>query len=72
MLGLALGLLPPTIDKIEQKGDLDDCKYEMVKDWLNRKDGSNPTRNCLIEALKTKLVGLSRIAENINVNGLLL
>ena len=38
-LGLALGLLYPTLEKIKQENDkIDDCKREMLAAWLRKHD----------------------------------
>ena len=44
-LGLALGLLYPTLKKIEiaQRDNVDDCKMEMLAAWLQQQD--NVIRN---------------------------
>ena len=39
-LGLALGLLHPTIERIEeeQRGAIEKCKNKMIDSWLEKKD----------------------------------
>ena len=39
-LGLALGLLYPTLKRIkkEQHGDINDCMMEMIEAWLQQQD----------------------------------
>ena len=39
-LGLALGLLYPTLQRIkkEQHGDINDCMMEMLSAWLQQQD----------------------------------
>ena len=67
-LGLALELKSPTMEKIKDENDrnINYCKYEMVKAWLNGIDGClPPTWANLVCALKTRTVGLCNLAENI-------
>lgn len=66
-LGLALGLLNPTLEKIkaEYKNDVESCKDEMLKEWLSKRDECSPSWSSLVAALKKTTVGLVHIAEKI-------
>ena len=64
MLGLALGLKHPTLEKIKHNegGDVDTCKQEMLVAWLKKTDGCLPTWRALVAALRKKTVGHDDIA----------
>ena len=65
-LGLVLGLRQPTLKQIKQnEDDIDDCKREMVAQWLNQVDNSKPTYASLEAALRNTTVKCNRIAENV-------
>ena len=54
-LGLALGLLYPTLKKIDedQRGKTDKCVMEMIAAWLEKKDNvTNPSWLVLQAALR--------------------
>ena len=54
-LGLQLGLLQTTLDKISHTEVLDYGKKVMA-DWLNQVDNAQPTWNNLVKALKKRTV----------------
>ena len=57
-LGLALGLLYPTLERIEeeQRGAIEKCKTKMIAAWLQRQDNASkngvPTWMMLQTALR--------------------
>lgn len=52
-LGLKLGLIKPTLEKIAQDNIGVECrKREMLTAWLNGTDSAKPTWNSLIAAVK--------------------
>ena len=63
-LGLQLGLLHPTLERIgeNQRENIDKCKTEMLVAWLQQQD--NPCCADLKEALKK--IGQNRVASEIN------
>ena len=69
-LGLALGLLYPTLEKLEKEQHhmVDDCVREMLVAWLQQQD--NVTKNGAPSwtILKTALrkIGANQLADNIN------
>ena len=69
-LGLQLGLLYPTLEKIdrEQHGRIDDCIMEMLSAWLQRKDNVSlegiPSWSMLKDALNE--IGEKELADKIN------
>ena len=66
-LGLALGLKKPTLDKIEQdKKDIENCKIEMLTQWLNCVDNTKPSPVSLEAALKKHTVRLEKIADDVH------
>ena len=66
MLGLALGLKQPTLDRIKtDNGNSDLRKYEMMKEWLNGTDGCKPSWAELVKALREELVAHRAIADTI-------
>ena len=54
-LGLQLGLLQTTLDKISHTEALD-YGNKVMTDWLNQVDNAQPTWNNLVKALKKKTV----------------
>ena len=62
-LGLALGLLYPTLKRIEteQRGDIQNCKMEMVAAWLQRQDNVSKKG---IPSWKVLRAALVNIGEN--------
>ena len=66
-LGLALGLLHPTLQKIDkgQRGDINDCMREMLAVWLQQQDNvsrvGTPSWSVLQTALKK--IGENEIAD---------
>ena len=68
-LGLALGLRQPTLKEIKQnENDIDDCKREMLTQWLNQADNSKPTYASLEAALRNPTVKCNTIAENVRTH----
>lgn len=70
-LGLALGLLEPTLQKIdiENRGKVDDCMREMLVVWLQQKDNvSHVGVPSSWMVLKTSLrkIGENKLASNIS------
>ena len=66
MLGLALGLKQPTLNRIKtDNGNSDSRKYEMVREWLKRTDGCRPSWAKLVKALREEIVGHRDIADKI-------
>ena len=63
-LGLQLGLLQTTLDKISHTEALDYGKKVMI-DWLNQVDSAQPTWNNLVKALKKKTVNAKVQADEI-------
>ena len=54
-LGLKLGLLAPTLSKLEGS---EDFGWHVMEAWLNQEDNvKNPTWKCLIAALQSPYVG---------------
>ena len=64
-LGVQLGLLQTTLNKISHTKPLDYGKKVMT-DWLNQVDNVQPTWNNLVKALKKKSV-----QGNVQANGIL-
>ena len=68
-LGLALGLLYPTVKMIakEQHGDIGECKMEMLAGWLQQKDNVSqkgvPSWSVLRAALRR--MGENELADKI-------
>ena len=69
-LGLALGLLYPTLQKIdiENRGKVDDCMREMLVAWLQQKDNVSCIGIPSWMVLKTSLgkIGENEVASNIS------
>ena len=67
LLALALGLKEPTLAKIEKEcgSSIDDCKMNMLREWLNRNDGCRPSWTTLVEALREQTVQHPLIADAI-------
>ena len=69
-LGLALGLLYPTLERIEeeQRGDIEKCKTKMLAAWLGKKDNvtksGDPSWNVLQTALRK--IGENELADQVN------
>ena len=65
-LGLALGLLYPTLKRIkkEQHGDISDCMMEMIAAWLQQQDNvsQNPSWSVLRTALRS--IGENELASS--------
>lgn len=69
-LGLALRLRQPTLQKIRDNhnNDVDDCKLEMLTQWLNKVDKSNPSWKSLADALRDPTVKCEAAAHKIERN----
>lgn len=67
MLGLVLGLKDSTLKGIKTDNtNVQECKEEMVRSWLQRKDECTPPSwQALVEALKDTLVKRNDVAEKI-------
>ena len=60
-LGLALGLKKPTLKKIkDENDDVDDCKLEMLTQWLEH---LNPSWRSLVDALRNPTVKHEEVAD---------
>ena len=59
-LGLALGLLYPTLQRIEdeQRGTIEKCKTKMIAAWLQRQDNVSKKGIPSWEVLRTALVNI--------------
>ena len=71
-LGLALGLLYPTLEKIKKDNDkTDDCKREMLVAWLQQQDEVSkkgvPSWSVMRAALK--MIGENELADKISFDG---
>ena len=65
-LGLALGLEYATLNGIEtDKQTVDERKREMVRSWLQKKDGCTPSWQDLVKALGDDLVKRCDVAKQI-------
>ena len=63
-LGLALGLRQPTLKNIkDENDDIDDCKMEMLTQWLKKMENSDPSWRSLVDALRNPTVKHKEIAE---------
>jgi hypothetical protein len=64
-LGLGLDIAPDTLDAIElaKVGNPDRCFTAMLTKWL--RENPRPTWSALAEALKSRSVGLSQLAEEV-------
>ena len=67
-LGLELGLVPGTLDAIQQTNgnNVDNCFRSMLKEWL-RKTERVPTWSSLARALREQPVGLGELAQRLPV-----
>ena len=69
-LGLALGLIYPTLQKIEkeQHEKVDDCMMEMLAAWLQRQDNVSKKGVPSWSVLKTALleIGEAQLADEID------
>ena len=69
-LGLALGLHPSTLERIDKEkvGRIEDCKMAMLLAWLRRKDAivsiALPTWNALANALRK--IGEKEVADQLS------
>ena len=72
-LGLQVGLIHPTLKRIEeeQRGVIDKCKTEMLAAWLQQQDNvaksGLPSYNTLKVALRN--VGENKLAHELKING---
>ena len=59
-LGLALGLLYPTLERIEeeQRGAIEKCKTKMIAAWLQRHDNVSKNGDPSWAVLKTALINI--------------
>ena len=65
-LGLVLGLKESTLNGIKTDNTtVRECKREMVKSWLQKKDKCTPSWQALVKALKDTLVQHTDVAEKI-------
>ena len=64
-LGLQLGLLQTTLDKISHTEQALDYGKKVMIDWLNKVDNAHPTWNNLVKALKKKTVNAKVQADEI-------
>ena len=70
-LGLMLGLKPATLEKIKinNREKVDDCKRDMLLDWLRKVDNvpqkGQPSWRTLVVALRGPLAHYPDIADNI-------
>ena len=55
-LGLQLGLLQPTLDKLTDGTKPDDYGTKVMTEWLNQVDSARPTWNNLAKALDKRTV----------------
>ena len=55
-LGLQLGLLLPTLNKIADRTKPEDYGMDVIAEWLNQVDNAKPTWNNLAKALDKKTV----------------
>ena len=62
-LGLALGLLYPTLERIEeeQRGAIEKCKTKMIAAWLQRQDNVSKNGVPSWAVLRTALEKISEI-----------
>ena len=66
MLGLVLGLKDLTLRCIKTDNTtVQECKREMVRSWLQKKDECTPSWQALVKALKDSLVQRHDVAEKI-------
>ena len=65
-MGLGLSISPDTLDAIDinHRGDSGDCYRKVLAEWLRRGDPS-PTWRALAEGLKSPLVGMSDLAQQL-------
>ena len=65
-LGLALGLEDSTLSRIKTDNTaLNEYKRELVRSWLQQKDGCKPSWEALVEALEDDLVKRCDVAKQI-------
>ena len=64
-LGLALGLLQPTLQGIKVRYQPSEHKREMLTKWLNQVDGCRPSWEALVKALKSPNVQCYPVANKI-------
>ena len=73
-LGLALGLLYPTLERIEMNNRAEDCKMKMLAAWLQKQDNVSqkgiPSWSVLRAALQE--LGEHQLADRIPSEGQLL
>ena len=66
-LGLALGLRQSTLKEIEQdKRSIEECKREMLTQWLNQVDNSKPTNVSLEAALRKPTVKCRTVTDEVH------
>ena len=64
-LGLKLGLLAPTLNRLESTHN-EDLGRHVMEAWLNQEDNvKNPTWKCLIAALQSPYVGQTVTAQRV-------
>ena len=72
-LGLELGLLYPTLERIEeeQRGDVSKCTMKMLAAWLQRQDNVSQVGAPSWSVLQTGLrnIGENELADTITLNG---
>ena len=65
-LGLALNLKVSTLSSIEtDKRTVDEHKREVMRSWLQKKDGCKPSWQALVTALEDRLVKRPDVAHQI-------
>lgn len=66
-LGLALKLPAPLLDEIQSsyRGQITDCRKEMLKLWLTQRGSTRPSWRVLCQALRSTLVGNNSLANQI-------
>ena len=66
MLGLELGLLEPTVSRLESTHSSEDLGRHIMKAWLNQVDNVKcPTWECLIAALQSPIVKQNATAQQL-------
>ena len=55
-LGLQLGLIQPTLDKLTDGAKPDEYGTKVMTEWLNKVDSAHPTWNNLAKALDKRTV----------------
>ena len=71
-LGLELGVLQPTLERIEKekRGLIDECKTEMLVVWLKRKDNNVALKGvpcCAVLKAALEEIGENQLASEINL-----